>query len=176
MILTIVLSVIGGIIFLVLVFGFLSPRMATVQRSVQVNATAEEVFPYLNNLKMFVDHWSPWTEKDPSAAHEYNDIAEGVGAFYSWKGEPKKVGEGSMKIVESETNKRVKTHLHFKGRGDAFASFIVDEAGDGIKVTWDFESDSGMNPISRIFGRFMDKFLGPDYENGLSKLKAKMES
>ncbi len=173
--LTIILIVVGALVLLVLFIGFTSPRMATMERSIVINASADKVFPYLNNLKTFVDTWSPWTEKDPNAAHEYNDIPSGEGAFYSWKGEPKKVGEGSMKIVKSIENQHVRTLLHFKGRGDAYAGWHVAESGDGVKVTWDFESDNGMNPIGRIFGRFMDKFLGPDYENGLNKLKKEIE-
>ena len=169
------LYIFGGIVVLFLLVGFTSPRYARMNRTIQINASAEQVFPYLNNLKTFVDTWSPWTEKDPNAAHEYNDIAEGQGAFYSWKGEPKKVGEGSMKILESETNKHVKTHLSFKGRGDAQAGWTIAESGDGVKVTWDFESDNGMNPMGRFFGRFMDKFLGPDYEAGLNNLKKVVE-
>jgi hypothetical protein len=43
-------------------------------------------------------------------------------------------------------------------------------------VTWDFESDNGLNPMSRIFGKMMDKFLGPDYQNGLNKLKTVCEA
>ena len=109
--------------------------------------------------------------------HEYNDVSEGVGAYYSWKGEPKKVGEGSMEIKTSEAMELVKVYLQFKGRGDAMAGWIVRDNGDGTTmVTWDFESDNGMNPISRIFGRMMDKFLGPDYQNGLNKLKSVCES
>ena len=174
--LTIIISIIGGIILLVLIIGFTSPRIARMNRTILINASSQEIFPYLNNLKSFVDNWSPWTEKDPDATHEYNDIAEGEGAFYSWKGAPKKVGEGSMKIVESEKDKRVKVYLQFKGRGDAHASWILDPQEGNTKVTWDFEGDNGMNPISRIFGRFMDKFLGPDYEKGLNKLKDVVES
>ena len=171
--LEIILIVIGAIVLLVLLIGFTSPRFARMNRSIDINAPADQVWPY---LQMFVDHWSPWTEKDPSAAHEYNDIAEGEGAFYSWKGEPKKVGEGSMKIIESETNKHIKTLLYFKGRGNAYAGWHITEKGNGVSVKWDFESDNGMNPIGRIFGRFMDKFLGPDYQNGLEKLKKVVEA
>lgn len=174
--LEIILIVIGAIVLLVLLIGFTSPRIAKMDRSIEINASADKVFPYLNNLRLFVDNWSPWTEKDPDAEHKYNDIAEGEGAFYSWKGAPKKVGEGSMKIVKSEENKHVKTLLSFKGRGDAYAGWHIRETGNGIEVTWDFEADNGMNPIGRIFGRMMDKFLGPDYENGLKKLKEVAES
>lgn len=174
--LTIILSAVGVLILLLLLIGFTSPRVATMERSILIKASENDIFPYLNNLKSFVDHWSPWTEKDPNAKHVYNEIAKGIGAHYSWKGEPKKVGEGSMEIIESELNKRVKTLLNFKGRGAAFAAWTVKNAGDHSKVTWNFESDNGMNPVGRIFGRFMDKFLGPDYEKGLNKLKEVIES
>ncbi len=174
--LTIILSIVGGLILILLLIGFTSPRIATMERSILINASDKEIFPYLNNLKTFVDHWSPWTEKDLNAKHEYNDVSEGVGAHYSWKGEPKKVSEGSMEIIESDVDSRIKTLLNFKGRGSAFATWTIKKEGEYSKVTWGFESDNGMNPVSRIFGRFMDKFLGPDYEKGLSKLKEVVES
>ena len=174
--LVIILIVIGAIVLLVLLIGFTSPRKATMERSIVIKASAETVFPYLNNLKNFVDNWSPWTDRDPNAVHEYNEIATGEGAFYSWKGEPKKVGEGSMKIIKSIENKHIRTLLYFKGRGDAYAGWHISESAEGVRVTWDFESDNGMNPIGRIFGRFMDKFLGPDYQEGLDKLKKVVEA
>jgi carbon monoxide dehydrogenase subunit G len=171
--LTIALYIIGGLLLLILLIGFTSPQVAKMERSVTIKATPDKIWPYLNNLKSFVDNWSPWTVKDPNANHNYNDIEAGVGALYTWKGEPKKVGEGSMEIKTSEPMELVKVLLQFKGRGDAMAGWIIRDNGDGTTmVTWDFESDNGMNPISRIFGRMMDKFLGPDYQNGLNKLKA----
>ena len=173
--LTVILLVIAVIILLVLLLGYTSPRVATMERSILIEASEKDIFPYLNNLKLFVDRWSPWTDKDPNAIHEYNDIPEGVGAFYSWKGEPKKVGEGSMRIEESEANSFVKILLNFKGRGAAYAKWTISRKGESSEVKWNFESDNGMNPIGRIFGRFMDKFLGPDYEKGLNKLKEVVE-
>lgn len=171
------LGIFFGVILIMVLIGFASPRVAKMQRSIEINTNVDKVWPQLNNLKNFVDNWSPWTEKDPNAVHTFNDVSEGVGNAYTWKGAPKKVGEGSMEIVESEVNKKVRTSLEFKGRGKAIASFYVEDAGDGkIKVTWDFAGDNGNNPIARLFGRFMDKFLGPDYETGLNKLKSYCEA
>ncbi len=113
----------------------------------------------------------PWTEKDLNAKHEYNNITEGAGALYTWVGDKKSVGEGSMEILESSIN-RVKSKLEFKGRGVSSATVHITPINESsCKVTWDFEADNKNNPIARIFGRMMDKFLGPDYEKGLSKLK-----
>ena len=174
--LLIVLWVVGGLLALVLVIGFTSPRVALLKRSIEIAAAPDQVFPHLNDLRRFVDEWSPWTEKDPAAKHVYGEKTEGVGARYSWEGDPKKVGSGSMEIRESESGRRVKTHLSFKGRGEADAGWTIEDLGGGrVRVTWDFEADNGMNPIGRIFGRMMDRFLGPDYEKGLAKLKAVCE-
>lgn len=175
-ILYVLLGVVGVLVFLVLVVGFSSPRFARMKRSIEIAAPPEKVWPELNNLRNFVDHWSPWTPKDPAARHVYEGPAEGVGATYSWTGDPKKVGTGTMKVTESEPKRRVKTHLAFKGRGEADAGWTLEDLGGGrSRVTWDFEADNGHNPVARIFGRLMDKFLGPDYEQGLARLKAVCE-
>ena len=73
-----ILYIFGGIILLILLIGFTSPRISKMNRSVVIEASEAEIFPYLNNLKTFVDKWSPWTEKDPNATHNYNDVAEGA--------------------------------------------------------------------------------------------------
>lgn len=171
-VLSIVLLCFLSLVLLVIVYGFTRPRMAKISRSAVVKATPDVVFPYLESLKMFVENWSPWTDKDPNAVHEYNDIEKGEGAAYSWKGAPKKVGEGSMKITKVIELEEVHTDLEFKGRGKAKAIFYLEPVDDDrAEVIWTFESDNGNNPIGRIFGAMMDRFLGPDYEKGLNNLR-----
>jgi hypothetical protein len=43
-------------------------------------------------------------------------------------------------------------------------------------MTWAMKMDAGMNPLMRIMGKFMDGMVGPDFEKGLNKLKARVES
>jgi hypothetical protein len=161
-----------GLAFIVLIIGFLMPRKAYMKREIQINTDKQTVFGYANNLKKFVEHWSPWTEKDPDMETTYEGAEEGVGAVYSWKGDPKKVGYGTMKIIASEEPNKVVNFLSFGGRGDAEVSVIIEEgSGNGVKVTWEYSADNGYNPIGRIFGSMMDKFLGPDFEQGLKNLK-----
>jgi carbon monoxide dehydrogenase subunit G len=167
------LSVAGTIALLVLVVGFASPRVARFKKSIEIAAPPEKIFPRLNSVKRFSDEWSPWTEKDPAAKHAFSGPAEGVGAKHAWEGHPKKVGTGTMEITVSEPHRRVTSHLAFKGRGEADAGWTVEDLGGGrSRVTWDFEADNGNNPIARMFGRLMEKFIGPDYEKGLAKLKS----
>jgi len=172
-ILYVLLSVVGTIALLVLVVGFASPRVARFKKSTEIAAPPAKVFPYLNSVKRFSDEWSPWTGKDPAAKHTFSGPAEGVGARHAWEGDPKKVGSGTMEITESVPDQRVKAHLAFKGRGEADAGWTLEDLGGGrSRVTWDFEADNRNNPIARIFGRLMEKFIGPDYEKGLAKLKS----
>lgn len=169
--------VLFGLALIVVIIGLLMPRKAYMKREVIIKSDKQRVFRYANSLKLFVENWSPWTDKDPEMETVFEGPEEGVGAVYNWKGDPKKVGYGTMKIVASEEPNKVVSFLSFGGRGDADVSLIIDELSpDELKVTWDFSADNGYNPIGRIFGSMMDKFLGPDFEEGLRKLKEVCES
>lgn len=175
-VLYILLGLVGLLVLMVLVMGFSAPRVARVKRSIEIAAAPDKIFPYLNSVKRFTDEWSPWTGKDPGATHTFSGPAEGVGAKHAWSGDPKKVGSGTMEITVSEPGRRVTCHLAFQGRGEADAGWTLEALDGGrTRVTWDFEADNGYNPLGRIFGRLMDKFLGPDYEAGLAKLKGLCE-
>ncbi len=172
----IILGIVGGLILLVILFGFLSPRHVKMERSIEIKSTPEKTFEQMIDLKNFVYNWSPWTEMDPNAEQKFAGTERNIGSIYTWKGDKKKVGSGSMEIISFETNKNVVSRLKFDGRGESDVAFYIQDSGNGmIKVTWDFRADNKNNPIARIFGRMMDKFLGPDYERGLKKLKVFLE-
>jgi hypothetical protein len=49
--------------------------------------------------------------------------------------------------------------------------------GSGTRVTWSMDSAHGYNPINRWFGAFpLDSVVGKDYQKGLAKLEAILES
>lgn len=168
-----VLLIFGGIIATVFVYGMTRPRTANMNRSIEIDAPADVIFPHMNSLKKFVV-WSPWTNKDPHVKQKFEGPETGVGSHYFWEGN-KNVGKGNMKIVEAELNKKVLCDLSFQGRGNAKAIWTLEENNDKTEVTWWFEGDMGNNPVGRILGTMMDKFLGPDYEIGLSNLKKQIE-
>ena len=166
------------LVFLVAIaatIGFLSPSHVRVERSLVMKAPSEIVFSQINILKNW-KKWSPWYQMDSAMKMEYNEIPAGAGAGYKWSSKNPKVGSGDMTITSS-TKDSISTAMNFMEHGIARAKFIFSKKdSSSTKVTWVMESEMGMNPIGRIFGLFMDKMMGPDFEKGLSNLKQVAEA
>lgn len=169
---------IGLVAVLALVFfggAFFLPKDITVARSIQIDAPASDIFPYVNSLKA-TQGWSPWLERDPNVDVTFGGPDEGVGAKMAWASEERSVGTGTQEIILSEPDSQVKTALDFGDMGTATATFDLVSASGGTTVTWGLYSDAGSNPIARWMGLMMDGMVGKDYETGLANLKSLVEN
>lgn len=164
-----------------LAIGVFLPRHVHVERSIAIDRPAATVFTVLNGYTHFLA-WSPWSMRDPDARYERSGPTAGVGARLSWSGDPRLVGTGWQEIVASEPYRRVAMHLDFEQQGNAETYFLIEEAGRGVRLTWGFDTDllEGQSllggVLARYFGLFFDRWIGADYENGLGRLKAHVES
>ncbi len=166
--------VLGSLIALFVLVGLFLPAEYSASRSIEIQKSASEVFPLVNSLEE-QQKWSPWREADPAMDITWTDTVVGEGAKYSWSGP--KSGTGSMEIVKSVENQTIDTALDFQEQGQAMASWQFEPLDDSsVKVTWAFSGDSGWNIMGRYFGLFMDSFIGPDFERGLSNLKKLAET
>ena len=157
---------VGGSLFL--------PATTHVERSASIEAPPAVVFATLDSFEHF-NEWSPWFEMDPDATYTYAGPAAGVGARMAWVGNPS-VGSGSQEILESVPHTRVVNALDFGG-SKAKATYALAPEGTGTQLTWSLDSEHGYNPVNRWFGALaLDKMIGRDYEKGLAKLKALLES
>jgi len=163
-----ILTVLAAVI---IVGGLALPSTVHVERSIVIAAAAAKVFPYVNNYRLF-NTWSPWARKHPETRYTFSGPESGVGAKMSWTGQNE---FGNQVIVESEPDRRVKVALDFGGMGKATATYTLSPEGNGTKVIWGFDEDFGWNLPARYFGLMFEKFIGPDYEQGLAALKAKVE-
>ena len=154
--------------------AYLLPRDVHVTRSIVIDRSAAAVFPFLNSLRRF-NEWSPWSAIDPNVKINFSGPESGVGAHMAWAGNSK-VGSGTQTITNSVENTRVIVDLDFGGMGVAKASWLLSPAGEGTRVEWTLDTTVGDNPIGRYMGLFMDRMMGPDYEQGLAKLKQRVES
>ncbi|MBB5209924.1 SRPBCC family protein [Microbulbifer hydrolyticus] len=160
---------------LLVLAGFLFPRVATTERSVYIAEPPDVVFPYVNNFRNF-NKWSPWYEIDPDTEYSYEGFPEGNGAVMKWNSDNPSVGTGSQTITASEPYSRVAMVLDFGAQGKADAEFTLQPQGSGTNITWSFSSEMGGGPIARWMGLMVSRMVGKSYEEGLQKLKTVVEA
>src|SRR5689334_17269127 len=103
-----------GLVVVVVAFaGFVATRPSTfrVERSMEIAAPADAVFPFVNDFHHW-DAWSPWEKLDPAMKKSFEGPSAGAGAIYSWTGNDK-VGKGRMTVTDSRPNERVGIKLEF---------------------------------------------------------------
>ncbi len=167
-----ILTAIGLLLLLLVVASFFLPRHVMVTRATTINVEPAIVFAQVNDLKA-QNTWSAWAMRDPAMQVIYSGPASGTGMKAEWESDSE--GSGAQTITESVPNTRVVTALDFGMGGLATATFALERAEGGTRLTWTMESDTGFNPLARWFGLFMDSMVGPDFETGLLNLKAKLE-
>lgn len=165
-----ILKYVGLAAVVAVAIAYILPGQVRVERETVIKAPPADVFKLVNSFENFND-WSPWYERDPNGDYKIEGPATGVGARMIWASEKPDVGEGSQEIVESVQDKLVRTKLDFGEMGDANAFFQIEPTGEHTKLVWGFDTELGLNPISRYFGLMFDRWIGADYEHGLAKLK-----
>ncbi len=164
-----------ALLVLFLVVGFLLPREVRVERSVEIDASPKEVFAMVNDFRQF-NRWQPWHRIDPATRYVFEGPAIGAGSRMLWYSDHPQVGDGMQEIVESLPYSKVRALLDFGTGGKAYADYLIDAQEGGSALTWTMETDMGGNPLGRYVGLMMDGMIGPSYEQGLSNLKAILES
>ncbi len=162
-----------GILLLVLaVVGLIIPNDVNVTRSIEIDATPEQIHYYINDLEQWPS-WSPWVTADPSMKTTIGDIKSGVGATQSWQGES---GSGSLTITESSVESGVVYDMSFEGDPGVYQAGLVYQPTDkGTRVTWFMKGKMKPIIIGNYFSLLMDSLVGGSFEQGLQMLKQQVE-
>ena len=152
--------------------GLLLPGEIRVERSAVIQAPPSAVFPYVNSAAKF-NEWSPWAARDPNTQYAFTGPAEGAGNRMQWQSEH--MGSGSMAIVESVPDRKVALALDFGHMGEADSSYVLTPEKDGTRVTWGIVSRLPYEPVARWMGLMLGRWIGADFEDGLRRLKNKVE-
>ncbi|MBX3659128.1 MAG: SRPBCC family protein [Ramlibacter sp.] len=159
----------------VLIYAATKPDTFRIERSITIKAPPEKVHALISNFDAWAQ-WSPWEKKDPAMKRTRSGPPSGVGSVYAWDGN-KAVGQGRMEITESTVPSRVLIKLDFISPFEAhnMADFTLTPQGDGTRVNWAMVGPSPY--ISKLMTTFfsMEAMVGPDFEAGLSSLKALAE-
>ncbi len=155
----------------VLLFATTAPDTFRFQRTANIEAPPEKLFPLINDLRRF-NTWNPYEKKDPSMKGTYSGPNAGMGAAYAFAGNSD-VGKGSIEITESMPPNRVSMRLTmlelFEARNSV--EFTLEPKGETTDVTWAIEGPVPyfMKIVHLFFD--MDNMVGKDFEAGLADLK-----
>ena len=164
-----------GLIAALAVIGLALPREVRIEREIVIAAPPATVFTYLNGWQHF-NEWSPWAALDPNTKYSYEGPLTGVGAKQSWASDMHGVGSGSQQITAVEPDKSITIQLMLPDMAPSVVTQVLTPQGEGTKLVWAMEADMGLNPLNRWFGLALPKFIGPDYEKGLAKMKPLIEA
>ncbi|MDO9253888.1 MAG: hypothetical protein Q7U54_00145 [Bacteroidales bacterium] len=165
-----ILLIILCIALVVIAVGYVLPRNVHVERKLVMNVSQKTIFNQVNTLRNWTK-WLPWLQIDTSLRIRYSGPESGVGATLKWLSSDKNVGNGSISIISGVVSDSLEVVFDFAGKGKSTGKFVFIKENEGILVTYSLASDLGMNPISRWFGLFSDRLIGPDIEQGLYNLK-----
>lgn len=166
----------GLLVLCVVAFAALKPAHYVVSRKIEIQASADKIFPHLNNSKL-ADAWGPWKEVDPKAVMTISGPEFGVGSKSSWESEGQ-LGTGSATIVESVPNQRVQIALEYTKpmQMSQVAEYIVESNGAKSTVTWKVEGNNSFPGRLMCLFMDMDKMVGDMFEKGLGNLKRIVET
>jgi len=169
------LAIVATIVVLLLIGLFLpGGGHGHVERSIIIERPPSHVFDVLNSFKRF-NEWSPWAKKDLAASYTFEGPEAGQGALMAWSGN-EAVGAGRFEIIESTPTSLVKMVQRVTNGRTGTVTFDIGTTDLGVKVIWKYDVELGGNPIERIKGKYLDSSIGGDYQYGLMRLKALIES
>lgn len=168
-----ILIVVGILVVLIIIVGFMQPHTTTLSREKMIKAPPEAVFAEVNDLHRW-PAWSWWIKNDPTMKITFGEPAAGLNASYAWTSDD---GDGTLNIIESDPGKSLKTAIHFSDFGTAYGTYTFAPAGDSTRMTMEFSFENGMNPLIRLMSAFMIKpEVDEAFEYELSTLKAIVEA
>lgn len=143
----------------------------TVERSVDLEAPPEAVFPFVNEL----EGWNAWTPWD-AVEDTLSGPPAGPGATRRWN-DPQ-WGQGEWVIVASEPDRRVTYEVRVEeGTLRTEGEIRLEPLGGGrTRLTWTERGDFGWNPLLAWMARGMDRMQGREMEKNLASLAAAVDS
>jgi Polyketide cyclase / dehydrase and lipid transport len=170
----IVVSVLAAVVVAVLAYAATRPDRFEVQRSTSIRASANQIFPLINDLRTF-NTWNPFDKKDPNVRGTYSGPESGKGAAYAF--ESSQTGTGRIEIADTAPPSRVTMRLTMIKplAAENRVQFILQPQGDMTRVTW--AMDGAVPFVGKLIHLFvdMDRMVGQEFAAGLAELKVRAE-
>jgi uncharacterized protein YndB with AHSA1/START domain len=163
----IALGALAAILLGFLVLGFLLPSGWEVERSAQLDAPPEAVFPYLESAEA----WTLWTPSPESGAEFFGPEA-GEGSGREWDDDF--YGQGEFIITQVTPNQEVRYSVAVEGGAIQITGrmSLTPEGEAGTRIVWTESGDFGWNPLLGYVAGRMDELQGEQLEQSLRALQA----
>ncbi|MBI1822117.1 MAG: SRPBCC family protein [Nitrospirae bacterium] len=158
--------------------AFVASRPGTFryERSGLINASSEEIYPYLISFKSGSE-WNPYEKIDPSMKKSYSGPETGVGSIMEFDGNSD-VGSGRLEIINVIPNQQVEIKLMMLRplKATNIVQYKLNPKDQGTLFTWTMSGDN--NFLSKLVSIFIncDKMLGDQFNQGIQNLKTVVES
>lgn len=174
-IIVLIAVILAIVIAAILVFALTKPGTLRVQRTIDIKAPADRIFPLISDFHQW-RNWSPYETKDPAMKRSYDGTDSGKGAVYAWDGD-KNVGSGRMEILEASVPSKIVIKLDFFAPFEAHntAEFTMLPQGNTTHLSWVMHGPANfMSKLMQVFIN-LDNMIGRDFEVGLANLKTLTE-
>lgn len=171
-----VLALIAVVVLGVVVAASMQPKEYRLERSVVTTANPGAVYVIMCDLNRFKD-WSPFLKLDPNSKVAVEGPACAPGQTYVWDGNDD-AGAGKMTTVATVPNESVAIKLEFTRPmpDTADTSWTVKSEGGQNRIVWEMHGANG-SLMQKVFSMlFMEKMMGPMFDEGLASLKKLAEA
>jgi hypothetical protein len=169
----ILLGFFSGLVLIFLLSLFL-PSKYEIVRTKTVKCDSKQVYDYLSDIK-HLDEWFYITGSlDSTLIYTPIKSSDGLNNAIEWNGEL--MGQGTFEYIKKNDNKEIDFKLSFQ-ENTVFKNGKIEIRGinNGTEIKWTDYGENGWNPVNRIFGLFIDGFLGPDMERSLNKIQTNLD-
>jgi uncharacterized protein YndB with AHSA1/START domain len=171
-----VIVVIGVLLVAFLAFAATRPGEFRYERSGIIEASAEKIFPYLQDFKLAA-RWNPYDKIDPAMKKTYSGTDGQPGSTMEFEGN-REVGSGKLEILKVVPNESVDIKLTMVKPfyAENLVQYRLEPQEDATRFVWTM---SGKNPfLIKAIGVFIDceKMLGDQFVAGIANLKAEAEA
>ncbi len=146
----IILLIIGAFILAAGAGYFISPQI-NVERSTDVFAMPEDIFPYLENLDSH-EVWSPWHGGERHSGFQVSQSNESVGQTSAWICQDENCLPGTEKIMAVQYPAYVQTDLNIDGQAARATYGLATNSDGSTTILIGIEKELGGFPyVQRLF-------------------------
>ena len=172
-----------GIFLIFLIFaglitaGYFMPPIQSIERSIEIEAYPEDVFPFINDLQSY-SQWSPLYEQISDAQIVYGGAEAGNGQTMAWQGSSGTYPFGSQEIIQSQAGEFVQVKLNLSGQSATATHAILPlDNGNGVTVLTKSEIELGGFPyLDRVRTKLRQGWFDSQFDQSLMRLKTISEN